>query len=87
MGKNAMAITVSREAQARLITSIKRFFDEQEGEPIGDLKAGLFLDFCLREIGPCVYNQAVTDVQALLGNKIADLEGECHKAEFGYWRK
>ena len=82
-----MGIKLSREVERRLITSVKRYFEEQAGEQIGDLKAGLFLDFCLREIGPCIYNQAVTDARAALENKIADLEGECHEAEFSYWKK
>jgi uncharacterized protein (DUF2164 family) len=82
-----VAITVPREVEGRLLGSIKRYFREQAGEEIGDLKAGLFLDFCLREIGPCIYNKAVADAQALMQNKIADIEGECHEAEFGYWKK
>ncbi len=83
----AATIKVSREAELRLVASIKRYFHEQTGEEIGDLKAGLFLDFCLREIGPSIYNQAVADTQAAMQNKIADLEGECHAPEFGYWKK
>jgi uncharacterized protein (DUF2164 family) len=81
-----MRMKLSREVELRLIKSIKRYFVEQAGEEIGDLKAGLFLDFCLREVGPCIYNQAVSDAQALMQNKLVDLEGECHEAEFRYWK-
>ncbi len=56
-------------------------------EDIGDLKAGLFLDFCLQEIGPSVYNQAVADVQAVLQGRVTDLDSECYKAEFTYWNR
>jgi uncharacterized protein (DUF2164 family) len=87
MERRDKGIKVSREAEERLVKSVKRYFREQTGEEIGDLKAGLFLDFCLREVGPCVYNQAVADVQGLLAGRIADLEGECHEPEFGYWKK
>jgi hypothetical protein len=45
----------------QLIESIKRFFEEKLDEEIGDLKASIFLDFCLQEICPSVYNRAVID--------------------------
>jgi uncharacterized protein (DUF2164 family) len=81
-----MAITLKREVEQRCAGSIKRYFTEEMGEEVGDLKAKLILDFCLRELAPSIYNQAVSDVQALLVNKIADLEGECFQPEFGYWK-
>ena len=56
------------------------------GDEIGDLKARLRLDFCLKELGPSIYNQAVSDVQALMQNKVMDLEGECFQPELGYWK-
>ena len=56
-------------------------------EEIGDLKAGLLLDYCLQEIGPAVYNQAIADAQSYFTGRVADLEGVCHEEEFGYWPK
>ena len=82
-----MRITLSREAEQRLVASIKRYYHEEAGEEIGDLKARLLLDFCVREVGPCIYNQAIADAQARMLGKIADLEGECFEPEFGYWKK
>ena len=82
-----MGIKVPRETELRLVKSIKRWLREQTGEEVGDLKAGLYLDFCLREIGPSIYNQAVADVQGLMTVKVADLDGECHEPEFAYWKK
>ena len=52
---------------------------------VGDLKAKLLLDFFLGEIGPIVYNSAIADAQAYFQGKVADLEGSCYEAEFGYW--
>jgi uncharacterized protein (DUF2164 family) len=82
-----MPITLSHEAEARLLKSIKRYSREQLGDDIGDLKARLLLDFCVREIGPSIYNIAVREVQARMQTKVADLDGECFEAEFGYWKK
>jgi uncharacterized protein (DUF2164 family) len=82
-----MAIKLKKEVEDRLLASIKRYFADQMDEDIGDLKSTLFLDFCLKEIGPSVYNQAVTDIQAILQNKVTDLDGECFEAEFTYWKR
>ncbi len=82
-----MAITLSKDAQQQLIPSIKRYFAEHMDEEIGDPKASLLLEFCLKEIGPSIYNQAIADAQAYLHDKVTDLDGSCFEPEFGYWRK
>jgi uncharacterized protein (DUF2164 family) len=80
-------ITLSPETTRRLKASIKQYFVEQHDEEIGDLKAEMFLDFCLKEIAPSVYNKAVADAQAFMAGRVADLEGVCYEAEFAYWKK
>ena len=82
-----MSITLSKDTQQELIPSIKRYFVEHMDEEIGDLKASLLLEFCLKEIGPSIYNQAIADAQAYLHDKVTDLDGSCFEPEFGYWRK
>ena len=82
-----MAIQLSRQIEHRLAESIKRYFAEHMDDEIGDLKAQLLLDFCLREIGPSIYNQAVADAQAHLQEKITDLDNACYQPEFGYWKR
>ncbi len=66
------------------INSIKRYFEENL-EPIGDLPAGLLLNFFLEEFGPIIYNRAVHDAQARMTQRLADLEGELFSEEFQYW--
>jgi uncharacterized protein (DUF2164 family) len=51
-----MTIKLSKATKQQLIKSIKRYFEEEFDEDIGDLKASLFLDFCLQEICPSVYS-------------------------------
>ncbi len=82
-----MAITLPPETEKRLYVSIKRFFEEKLDDEIGDLKTRLVLDYCLREIGPTIYNQAITDAQATLQERVADLDGSCYEPEFSYWKK
>ena len=56
-------------------------------EGIGDLKAKLLLDFCVKELGPSIYNQAILDAQSGMQVKVAKLDVNCYEAEFGCWSK
>lgn len=82
-----MAIKLKEDTQLQLISSIQRYFSKNMDEPIGDLKAQLLLDFCVREIGPAIYNQAIADAQSYLQDKVAEMDGDCHETENTYWRK
>ena len=82
-----MTLKLADETEKRLVESIKRFFDEEMDEPVGDLKALRVLDFFVREMAPSVYNQAVADAQAYFADRVADLSGSTYEAEFDYWSK
>lgn len=82
-----MAIELPAEATKQLKVSIQRFFAEELDQEIGNLKAGLVLDYCLKEIGACVYNKAIADAQAYFTARVGDLEGVCYEREFGYWKR
>jgi uncharacterized protein (DUF2164 family) len=74
-----MAIKLPPETTKKVLAAIKRYAAENLDEEIGDLKAGLLLEFCLKEIGPPIYNQAIADAQAYFADRVADLEGVCHE--------
>lgn len=77
----------SRKTQKKKpIASLQRYFDENLVEKIGNVTAGALLGFSIDEIGPLVYNAAVTDVQENLERKALELDLEIHKDEFQYWR-
>ena len=80
-----MPINLSAETTGRLVSSIKGYAAEHLDEEVGDLKAGLLLDYVLKEIGPTIYNQAIADAQSYFTGRVADLEGVCHEPEFGFW--
>ena len=77
-----MAIRLERETRER-----RRYFDQELGEEIGDLKAGFLLDFCLQEICPTIYNRAIADAQAWMLSRVEDLEGSLYEPEFDYWKR
>ena len=56
-------------------------------ERIGQLPAGVLLDFFIEEIGPVIYNKAISDAQTRIQQRAADLEAELYVDEFQYWPK
>lgn len=80
-----MNITLTDEVRKQSIASIRRYFDEELDKDIGDLKAGLVLEFVLKEIAPSVYNAAINDAQTYLRDRVADLDGACSVPEFAFW--
>ena len=82
-----MTIKLSKENEECLLGSIQRFFSSEMDQDIGTLKSRLLLDFCLRELGPSIYNQAISDAQSHLHDRVTELDISCHEQEFSYWKK
>jgi uncharacterized protein (DUF2164 family) len=82
-----MMFDLPKPARADAIASIRRYFDENMNEPLGEMPAGLLLNFFLEEIGPAIYNRAVSDAQTRLIQRAGDLTGELFADEFQYWTK
>jgi uncharacterized protein (DUF2164 family) len=80
-----MSIELSKEARADAIASIQQYFERNLPEHVGEMPAGLLLNFFLEEIGPAVYNKAIADAQARLAVRVSDLSGELYEDEFQYW--
>ena len=54
-------IDLTKQVRADAIASIQRYFEENMPEPIGELPAGLLLNFFIEEIGPVIYNHAISE--------------------------
>jgi uncharacterized protein (DUF2164 family) len=80
-----MMIELSKETRADAIASIQRYYEENMSEAIGEISAGMLLDFFVEEVGPAVYNQAVSDAQTRLQMRVADVAGELYVDAFQYW--
>ena len=80
-----MKIEISKEDRAQAIASIRQYFEENMDGPIGELAAGLLLNFFVEDIGPVIYNRAIADAQQRIGLRVADLNGELYFPEFQYW--
>jgi uncharacterized protein (DUF2164 family) len=76
-----------KHLRAQAVASLQRYAEENLPEPIGDLTAGLLLDYFIEEIGPAIYNQAIADAQARLLLRVGDLSGELFTDPLQYWPK
>ncbi|WP_295523202.1 DUF2164 domain-containing protein [Limnohabitans sp. Rim8] len=82
-----MAIELSKEDRAQAISSIERYFLENFDQKIGNITAGALLGFVLEEVGPSIYNRAVSDAKERMLMRAEDLEYEVREDEFQYWQK
>jgi len=78
-------IELSTQAQMDAVASIQKYFEVNMPEMIGELPAGLLLNFFIEEIGPAIYNKSIADAQARMMRRVDDLSGELYVDEFQYW--
>lgn len=76
-----LRIRLSDERRADLVARIQAHLREHFEDDVGELKAGLLLDFFVKELGPPVYNQAIKDAHDFLAEKLVDLDGEFYEPE------
>ncbi|WP_339160239.1 DUF2164 domain-containing protein [Paenibacillus sp. FSL W8-0186] len=74
-------LKLPREQREQMISLIQEYFDVERGEQIGDLGADGMLDFFLKQIGPYVYNQALSDSRQLVNERMASLEEDIYALE------
>jgi uncharacterized protein (DUF2164 family) len=71
--KNENSIKVTKERRDDMIAEIQNYFLKEREEEIGNLAAGMILDFILEKIAPEFYNQGVYDSHKYMGDAIEDL--------------
>jgi uncharacterized protein (DUF2164 family) len=82
-----MSIELPKDKHREAIASIVRYFQEEREEDIGHIAATGLLRLFLEEVGPSIYNKAVSDVQQRMQQHVSDLDIEFHEEEFQYWSK
>lgn len=82
-----ITIELPKQTRSQAIVSIQKYFEENMPEAVGELAAGLLLDFFVEEVGPVSYNRAIADAQDRLQLRVSDLSGELYGDEFQYWQR
>jgi uncharacterized protein (DUF2164 family) len=71
--RNNNNIKITKEQRADMVSAIKNYFLTEREDEIGDLAAGLILDFVMEELAPEFYNQGVCDSRKFMENSLEDL--------------
>jgi len=70
---NKDRIKLTKESREDMISAIKYYFLKDREEELGDLAAGLILDFIIKELAPEFYNQGVYDSQKYMNDRVEEL--------------
>lgn len=73
--KKSNKIQLSNETRQDMVQKIKTYFLDERDEELGDLAAGLILDFFINELSSEFYNQGVYDSYKYMNERIDDLLG------------
>ncbi len=71
-----MEIKISPSDRKQIQDNLKKYFEENFDEEIGELKTGFLLDFMITEVGPAIYNSAIKEASSYIQTKLLDLEDE-----------
>jgi uncharacterized protein (DUF2164 family) len=82
-----MTFELKTEIRTQAIQSLQKYFDLNMEESLGNLKANELLDYLLEEIGPSIYNQAVSDARDHMQTRVQEMDIDVHAEEFAYWGK
>jgi uncharacterized protein (DUF2164 family) len=66
-------IKLTKEQRIDMVSAIKRYFKQERGEEVGDLGAGLILDFVIERLAPEFYNMGVNDSSKYMSDRIEDM--------------
>ena len=66
-------IKLTKEQRTDMVSSVKKYFKQERGEEIGDLGAGLLLNFVIDKLAPVFYNQGVSDSWKYMNDRIEDM--------------
>lgn len=70
-----MEIKLSAIRKKEMVEEVQSYFRNEHDESIGDLKAEMFVEFFVEKLGPKIYNQAISDANTFIQEKLIDLEG------------
>ena len=74
-------IKLSKENKEAVVERIKEYFRHELDQEIGGFEAEFLLDFFAKEIGSYFYNQALSDVHALLAKQMESMEDTIYALE------
>lgn len=66
-------LQLSKEKREDMVSALKYYFDKERDEELGDLAAGMLLDFIIQELASEFYNQGVLDSNRYMNDRVEEL--------------
>ena len=76
-----MELKLSEDRLKLMTEKVQSYFRNEHDESIGDLKAAMYIEFFLKELGPKIYNQAIDDANVFIQEKLIDLDSTLYITE------
>jgi uncharacterized protein (DUF2164 family) len=76
-----ISIKLPKEEKDEIIKSIQVYFEEERSETLGALGAEQLIDFMIKELGPYIYNKAISDTRTIVNEKINQIDDELYTLE------
>lgn len=68
-------IKIPKEQEKLAIEEIVLYFERERKEVVGNMDGLMIFAFIMEKISPYIYNQAITDTQKYMSDRIEDLYG------------
>ena len=67
------ALKLDKEQKKEMIEKLQRYFLNERDENLGDLAAGLLVDFIVSDLSIPIYNQGIADAYRYMSEQIEGL--------------
>ena len=74
-------IEFSKHEKQIIVQKIKRYFDDELRQDIGQFDAEFLLDFFSKEVGSYYYNRGLVDARAILESKLENIDEAIYEIE------
>ena len=66
-------INLTKEKEEKMVEALKKYFEMERNEELGDLASRMMLDFIVEELADEFYNQGVYDSYTFMSDRCEDL--------------
>ena len=66
-------LEVDKQQKKEMVDKLQDYFLNERDEKLGDLAAGLLVDFIISELSPPIYNQGIADAYGYMSNRVEEL--------------
>lgn len=74
-------VEFSKAEKEILVTKIKKYFDNELSQEIGQFDAEFLLDFFSEEVGSYYYNRGLMDARVVIASKLDDIDAGIDELE------